>query len=255
MPAIARDRKIELRGEDGTSAIVNPEGAFVESLQAPGGSDLLFPRQSVNGKDRGGIPVCAPVFGPGSRVGLAQHGFARNLTWETLEQGPNGITLTLVNPHLQDPTLEAYADSEMQLDLVVGPNELTMNLSIVNNGDEPFVASPGFHPYFPVEHDYRAEEVKVNGVSYSTQALLETRTLNPSPNNETEVKLPEGKVTLSSDSLEVPVVWSANPDQYICVEPTTAGAVTSEGSQADLNDYMCNPGEEKRYSMTIKWGK
>lgn len=250
-----RNNVVRLEGQDGSIASINLNGAFLESLESPEGTQLLFPRQTVDGKDRGGIPVCAPVFGPGDKVGLAQHGFARNLAWRSVEQGEDGITLVLDNPHLQDPSLEAYADSEMRLNVTIGEGSLTMDLRIVNNGEESFIVSPGFHPYFPVNSENRAEEVKVDGLSYPTQALLESRVLKSSPDGVTEVVLPAGVVTLDSDSLNTPVVWSANPEKYICVEPTNGGPVTATDSQANLDNYRCNPGEEKRYAMSIVWGE
>ena len=57
---------IELVHESGIKAVVNPAGAFVESLTAADGTALLFARRDMpNGKNRGGIPGGAPVFGPG----------------------------------------------------------------------------------------------------------------------------------------------------------------------------------------------
>lgn len=246
---------IRLRSKTGEVAMINPKGAFIESLEALGGDELVFPRQRINGRDRGGVPVCAPVFGPGTKVGLAQHGFARNLTWEALTQVEDRITFSLKSPHLQDPSLQAYADSEMQLEIAVGDKELTMNLRIANKGLDSFVVSPGFHPYFPLKYEYRAEDVKVNGVTYSTHALLESRAQKSSPTSTVLITFPDGDITIRSSSLVVPVVWSADAEQYICVEPTNGGPVAAENSQSNLNEYMCNSGEEKQYSMTIKWGE
>lgn len=253
-PEAVKDKRIELRGHDGTIAVVNPNGAFLESLEAPDGTALLFPRQVINGKDRGGVPVCAPVFGPGDKVGLAQHGFARNVAWQIIDQNENGISLSLANPNLQDPSLDAWADSEMLLDIILLKDELRMDLLIANNGDEPFVASPGFHPYFPIKPGDRAEEVSINGNSYTRQELLEARVLSPANDGVNDIELGDTSLKVRSSSLTVLVVWSANPDLYICAEPTSGGFVTKEGSQADLADYMCNPGDEKQYSMSIKWG-
>ena len=38
----------------------------------------------------GGIPFCFPQFGPGA---IQQHGFARNLDWEIIEQSDDKVVM------------------------------------------------------------------------------------------------------------------------------------------------------------------
>lgn len=68
-----------------SSAEIDTNGAYLTVLKA-GVKNVLFPAQYIGEKLRGGIPVCAPVFGPGDAVGLKQHGFARDTEWKVLRQ-------------------------------------------------------------------------------------------------------------------------------------------------------------------------
>ena len=88
----APDGTFEIVSEDGLRATINPEGAYIESLQPLHGSQLLFPRTEIgDDKSRGGVFACAPVFGPGDKVGLAQHGFARNFEWRIDPSGDQNL--------------------------------------------------------------------------------------------------------------------------------------------------------------------
>lgn len=83
-----------------SSAVVYTYGACVTSYKQ-GGTEFLKirPDAKMDGSKpiSGGIPICAPQFGPGA---IQQHGFARNLEWEVVktESSPDpSVELKLVD--------------------------------------------------------------------------------------------------------------------------------------------------------------
>ncbi|MFX6031775.1 hypothetical protein ABTE99_19565, partial [Acinetobacter baumannii] len=74
----------------GDVAIVALQGAQVLSWVMADGVERLYlsPRSVFDGHTaiRGGVPVCFPQFN--QRGPLAKHGFARNLPWRVVDEGP-----------------------------------------------------------------------------------------------------------------------------------------------------------------------
>jgi glucose-6-phosphate 1-epimerase len=87
-----------LKNAGGDSAVVYPFGACVTSY-VKGGTDYLCvrPDAKLDGSKpiSGGIPHCFPQFGPGA---IQQHGFARNLDWEVVEQSDDKIVMSEHQP-------------------------------------------------------------------------------------------------------------------------------------------------------------
>ena len=86
---------ITLKNAAGDSATVYPFGACVTSY-VKGGVDYLMvrPDAKMDGSKpiSGGIPHCFPQFGPGA---IQQHGFARNLDWDVVEQTGEKVVFSL----------------------------------------------------------------------------------------------------------------------------------------------------------------
>ena len=85
---------VELTNGD-SSATVYKFGACVTSYKK-GDTDYLMvrPDAKMDGSKpiSGGIPHCFPQFGPGA---IQQHGFARNLDWDVLEQSDEKVVFEL----------------------------------------------------------------------------------------------------------------------------------------------------------------
>lgn len=242
---------IELINGEGTRAVVNPEGAFVESLELADRTPLLFARRDMpmSGKNRGGIPVCAPIFGPGETVGLNQHGFARNLRWDIAEQTQSRVKLTLDNPASQTKdTPSAYAGLAMELLVELLGNGLRETLTLRNIGTEPCVVNPAFHPYFPIPSGATAEqaEVVVDNQVYrlDADALAATRKVD-SVEPVAVLKTTDGLWTVSGEGLPLFAIWSESLEDFICVEPTESGYLTDNAPRQLL------PGDSTCVSMTI----
>lgn len=263
-------REIQLETMFGMEASINPEGAFIESVRA-GEKDLILPRQEIDGKDRGGIPICAPVFGPAEQLGLNQHGFARNLPWEVGQQGQSSLTLALEIDEDKCGEYDLpkeYLGCSMEAILMMESTSATSHwlnaiLKIKNgNPKEDIVVAPGLHPYFPISPKQGADGVMISAGNTS-------RTFNAiSLANSARFPQPTGKVSFdlmnesgSSTSVEIKseelmhyVLWTTSPDKYICVEPTSGGAVGAERTRDDLYKfYSLAPGETKSYTTRITW--
>ena len=229
---------------------INLQGAYVTSLNYAR-KEVLFSAQKLGEKLRGGVPVCAPVFGPGESVGLAQHGFARDIEWRIFSRNENEVKLTPVKNQSQVKMLpRAYQMMSMQLMIKLQEDTLTMCLGIKNDGSENIVVSPGFHPYF-----YTTDATNVTVQSditrrFTAEQLLATQFLPPHQNKVSFMSQENVAVTIQSESLQQYAVWSANPDKYICVEPTMGGYLEHQP-----NPPVLQPGEFQTYDMTISWRK
>lgn len=241
---------IDLKHPNGSQATVNPNGAFVESWTTAGGKELLFTRRDMpSGKNRGGIPVCAPIFGPGETVGLSQHGFARNCQWEISDQTESQVKLTLDNLASQVKDLPPlYAGCGMDLTIELLENGLRETLEIRNIGVEPFMANPAFHPYFPVLAGASAEQAEVNIdeqlYQLTADELAATRKID-SNCSEARLTTIQGTWIVTGEGLPLFAIWSESPHDFICVEPTESGYLT------DSLASEIQPNETKIVRMTL----
>ena len=244
---------IKIQNSKGMSVVVNPVGAFVESWTAAGGAELLFARRDMpgSGKNRGGIPVCAPIFGPGETVGLNQHGFARNCTWVVDEQTASRVKLSLDTPASQvEGVPPVYAGCGMELSVELTEDGLRETLTIHNIGTEAFTLNPAFHPYFPVAAGESAVQYEVNideqVHGFTAEELAATRNID-SVSSRAQLQTPHGTWVITGDGLPLFAVWSESPEAFLCVEPTESGYLTDHpASQLQPNDVRV-------VSMTIQF--
>lgn len=225
-------------------------GAYITSLQSAAGQDVLFTRTQIGEKLRGGIPVCAPIFGPGDRVGLAQHGFARDIDWDVVEKTDHELTLRAQSTDAQRSALpSAYRALDMELHIELLPAQLMLSLKVTNEGNEPCVVTPAFHPYFPTQ-DATQVTVSCNATrqQFTTDQLAQTQFLSAA-GKPVLVRLETLEVTLHSSELQRFAIWSGNADAYICVEPSAAGNLP-----ADVQDTpRLNPGDSRLYAAQLSW--
>lgn len=245
MSEFQKNSNIVLNTPEGFRAEINPLGAFVDNFTDCTGVDLLFPRQIIGEKYRGGLPICAPVFGPGESVGLKQHGFARNLLWRTeTSKSPNELKLTLTEPCSQDNTIpQNYAGCSMEVRYDLGADDLgnprlSASLQILNLGPEAFICSPGFHPYFPVGTDIEKIILIDNEANEHKSFLPDEYAATqvfPGKSKRMIVLAPEYEIDMQIDRQARFVAWSANPEEYVCVEPTRHGPLHySDGTPQEL---------------------
>lgn len=235
--------------------MVNPEGAFVESLELADRTPLIYARRDMptSGKNRGGIPVCAPIFGPGESVGLNQHGFARNLRWEVIEQADSQVKLTLDNlgSQMQDlPPAYWGCSMELTVELIANDDRVGLRESLLlrNTGTESYIANPAFHPYFPVRQGRSAEKYEVQiddrAQQFMSSELAATRKIK-SVNSFAILRYFTEVWEVHSKGLPFFAVWTDTPDSFICVEPTESGYI----SDAPADELP--PNREKTVQMEL----
>jgi glucose-6-phosphate 1-epimerase len=135
--------------------VVALNGAHLMSWVPTGKADVLWmspQSQTIDGRPiRGGIPLCAPWFGPGAE-GTPLHGWARITDWtiETISRSAEGATTLALMLTAGAEGGPGYAvDCDLRLSLTLGAT-LTLAFSAVNRAA---VARPfefAFHTYFAV---------------------------------------------------------------------------------------------------------
>ncbi len=153
-------------------AVVHLLGAHVVHFQPRGQRPVLwlsaFSRFAEGSAIRGGIPLCAPWFGPhATDPAQPAHGLLRQRRWtqigtSELADGRTTVVLSLI----ADPQMHAawpYA-FEATLTVTVGAT-LTLELAIRNCGNAPFLLSEALHTYLNLA-DVR--HVTLNGLGGAT---------------------------------------------------------------------------------------
>ena len=150
-------------------AVIALQGAQILEFSPAGSPPLLWlspgarfePGQAI----RGGIPLCAPWFGPHpTDSNKPNHGFARNQPWQlttaaVTEDDELSLCFTL---EAGEYSRRLYPfDFTLQLEMRLG-TALTQTLTISNHSAETMPFSWALHSYFPVED---LAKVRLSGLS------------------------------------------------------------------------------------------
>jgi galactose mutarotase-like enzyme len=232
---------------------------------------LTDPAKSV----RGGIPVLFPIAGklPGDRYdvdgrafSMKQHGFARNLPWDRLDESTgDGASVTL-GLAASDATRAQYPfEFALRYTYRLRGEMLTVEQRVDNLGDKPMPLHPGLHPYFAVPDATKAN-VRID--TDATRALdnrtgLEIAAPHPIELAGREVDLflldhkpretvlhrpglPAIRIGFGPDQ-SVLVVWTLPGRDFVCVEPWRAGP----GALAHGTAPHVAPGGSHSTTLTI----
>ena len=229
-----------------TTIGVIPEICLVSHFQVGSWRVLYRPMETGNVK-RWGLPLMIPNF---SRLkdGIFQekhttlpiHGFGRNLPWTVTEQDTSSLSLQLRSSDVTRP--DYPYEWTFTATIAVSEQTLTYTLSMENRTDETMPIAPGFHPYFSVAQQDKAQ-LSVNTLPGFRVADYDWNTHPPDkpgpfPHTVT-INIPHsGTLTIDEQpvadtyALANMQVWSepANkPDHaFVCFEPTV-------GSEDALN--------------------
>merc|ERR1711871_917894 len=157
----------------GDSATVYPFGACVTSY-IKNGVDVLMvrPDAKMDGSKpiSGGIPHCFPQFGPGA---IQQHGFARNMDWEVVEQSESQLVFRLTE---NDYTLAMWPyPFEAKYTVALGTDRLSTELTVTNTGDKPFDFTAALHSYWSIS---AIANIKISSPAFSGASYLD-KTVDP----------------------------------------------------------------------------
>jgi glucose-6-phosphate 1-epimerase len=147
-------------------------GAHVTHFQPAGQRPVLWMGSAswfADGKPiRGGVPLCAPWFGPHpTDAALPAHGLIRQRAWrlvrgEELADGRTRVELSLV---ADAAMLAAWPHPFTATMAVTVGTTLELELSIRNTGTAPFLLGEALHTYFSVS-DVRS--IAISGLAGAT---------------------------------------------------------------------------------------
>ncbi|MDC0526124.1 D-hexose-6-phosphate mutarotase, partial [bacterium] len=252
-PAPAKEanalKSLTLSNAAGDSATVYQFGACVTSY-VKGGTDYLMvrPDAKMDGSKpiSGGIPHCFPQFGPGA---IQQHGFARNLDWDILEQSAESVVFGLSE---NEYTLAMWPYKFTATYTVsLKADKLATELCVTNTDSKRWDFTAALHSYWSVSgiSNVKVTSADFNGAKYLDKTLSPPAEVSSSSDAITITKETDsvyagvaGDVVLSDAERPAPltisnvlgwsdtVVWSPFGDEgmgfdsFICVESAQASA-------------------------------
>lgn len=232
--------------------VVPERGGIITRWQVQG-RDLLYldqarfrdPSLSV----RGGIPILFPICGnlPGDRYrleeqsySLKQHGFARDLPWEVIQQDTQDNASVTLRLQSNEQTLAQYPFAfEVCFRYQIQGNKLRIEQQFTNHSPAIMPFSTGLHPYFAVS-DKNQLRFDIPATMYQDQKLLtvlpfsdrfdfsqpEIDAIFKSVKRHTaSVTDPTQDLTLTlhySDHYSTLVFWTLQDQGFVCLEPWTA---------------------------------
>jgi galactose mutarotase-like enzyme len=232
--------------------VVPERGGIITRWQVQGQEILYLDVERFSHPDlsvRGGVPILFPICGNlpdntytynGQQYSLKQHGFARDLPWEVVDQGTDGkasITLALKN---NEQTLAVYPfEFQLFFTYKLQGQTLEVRQEYQNLSSTPLPFSFGFHPYF-LCGDKNQLEFTIPSGQYLDQKTKETHSFNGNFDfNRDEIDFAFGQLTSQSavvadmsrklkltldydDIYPWLVFWTLKGKEFYCLEPWTA---------------------------------
>lgn len=232
--------------------VVPDRGGIITSWQVQG-RELLYmdtarfadPNLSV----RGGVPILFPICGnlpdntytyQGQSYSLKQHGFARDLPWDVVEQQTEtelSLTIALMS---NEQTRAVYPfDFQLVFTYRLEGQSLVIDQKFTNRSTEEMPFSIGFHPYFlvPEKSQLRFEIPATEALDQKTQQrhpFFNTfdfaqpeidwafSQLNQPVASVADLQR-HTRITLSSDpEFPILVFWTLQGKDFYCLEPWSA---------------------------------
>lgn len=231
--------KIQLTN-NGLKSEIDTKGAYVNTLSKDG-VDILFPRTTIveSGKEkvRGGSHPCLPHFGISEKIGLSNHGFARDLEWNVVSQDESSVVLSL------KPEVENWEGMYAELEYILEDSSFSTNLTVKNEGKDSIQITPAFHPYF----NYTDEnEVYINGEKFDMN--YETLPDSLFVDEVNSIKTSEYEVEIENKDMTKFVIWTNFSDNYLCVEPSYNWQALDRGGDLLKLEF----GDEAKFGYTVR---
>ncbi|XFA72803.1 hypothetical protein RYO59_001033 [Thermosynechococcaceae cyanobacterium Okahandja] len=195
---------------------------------------------------RGGIPLLFPICGNlpenlfhygGHTYVLKQHGFARDVPWQVLDQQSDGLRLGLRD---SEATRQVYPFAfQLTLTYQLRANALGISLEVANPADTPLPFSFGLHPYFAVNDkrqlsfdlpihamvDQKTQQPLTFAGTFDWHASELDLACRPLHGQRAQVcdRQQQYCLTLRYDpAFTTLVFWTVQGKPYYCLEPWTA---------------------------------
>src|SRR2546421_11315759 len=158
-----------------TSVGVIPDICLITHFQVGSWQILYRPMQTGNIK-RWGLPLMIPNFsrlnnGTFQEKGtkLPIHGFGRILPWTVIEKDSTHLVMQLTS---SEATLASYPyEFIFNVNISVEEGILTYTLTMENHSNENMPIAPGFHPYFTVAQQDKAQLVTSGLPGFEASAI------------------------------------------------------------------------------------
>jgi len=155
-----------------------------------GGVDYLMvrPDAKLDGSKpiSGGIPHCFPQFGPGA---IQQHGFARNLDWDVVEQSGTKVVFKLTE---SEYTMGMWPyEFEALYTVSLTDASLNTELTVTNTGDKAFDFTAALHTYWSVSG--------IGNIKISSPAFAGATFLDKTKSPPAETASTSSDVTISKE--------------------------------------------------------
>ncbi len=214
-------------------AVIAIQGAQLLEFRPKGQSDLLWLSPKAHfetGKAiRGGIPVCAPWFGPHKQdPSKPQHGFARNRDWQLnevtlLDDKRHQLVFEL--PWSEELTALYSQPLKITLTMTLGKS-LELCFEIENLSTETAEISWALHAYFPI---HNLAELRISGCPEDLRFGAEvdrlfdrvdaTQAINTQPN-----------IQIQAEGSHSAIVWNPGPEKT---------KLLSDINDADYLNFVC----------------
>ncbi|BFM39331.1 aldose epimerase [Synechocystis sp. LKSZ1] len=233
-------------------SVVPERGGIISQWQVQGQEILYLDTQRFQDPNlsvRGGIPLLFPICGnlpndqyqlDGQAYALKQHGFARNLPWQVLEQNMTEAASLTLGLRSTPETLALYPFAfELRFTYQLRGNSLRIHQQYTNHSPQIMPFSTGLHPYFQVADKHQLQ-FDIPAQAYQDQ---QTKTNHPYQGNfnwqRAEMDFaftPISQLTTGfqdrarglqirldfSEHFSTLVFWTLKDKDYICLEPWSA---------------------------------
>lgn len=239
--------------EAGSSVQIAPfRGGLIKRFRVHGRDVLYMDDATFEDRQknvRGGIPILFPSPGrlegdafaiDGEKGKLPQHGFLRQREFRVVEfDADEGVVRLLA----EWSSSEAFPwPGKLSLRISLRANVLRVETMITNRGESPMPFALGFHPYFAIADEQKANfsvahhaeqaydnvnkrNVRVDKKIDFTSEELDLHVLDhPSSSMSLFVKDKLFATLRASEDFGVWVLWAKRGKNYVCVEPWTSPA-------------------------------
>lgn len=232
--------------------VIPARGGIISRWRSQGEEILYFDTerfQNPNLSIRGGIPILFPICGnlpdntytyAGERYLLKQHGFARDLPWQVIDQVTDHLASITLSLRSNQQTLAVYPfEFELHFTYQIQGNTLEIRQLYKNHSSQPMPFSTGLHPYFWVS-DKSQLQFDIAAVQYQDQITQKVQPFSGSfdwKQDEIDVAFKSVQVNLTtvtdtrrglkislsySELYSTLVFWTVKGKDYYCLEPWTA---------------------------------
>jgi len=211
----------------------------------------------------GGMPLCWPWFGAAESSELPRHGFARLSTWEVLstsyDSSSTEVTLGLMQ---SEQSLALWPHHFELVQKITLSDNLMIEVSTFNRGEQPFAFSQSIHPYFKVRDINRVTIEGLDGIDY-TDAVASTTGVQKGPFKISSAtynsfNAPDHAIAIRDEALRRDILLKYSNMQHLVVwNPWREGAAKIEdfGDNEYTGMITVAPVTPADHAVTLKPGE